>query len=106
MNAPTPGPVDARLLQRVRSEFTEMPGLRLTVAQANVAIQERSFEIADAKFKGGTVTELDSAQAASLLQDTQAQIPALESAIRQTQNTLCILLGIPPQDLQHLLHAP
>jgi len=76
---------------------------RLTVARANVAIQERSFEIADAKFKGGTVTELDSAQAASLLQDTQALIPALESAIRQTRNTLCILLGIPPQDLQHLL---
>ena len=35
MNAPTPGPIDARLLQRVRSEFTEMPGLRLTVAQAS-----------------------------------------------------------------------
>lgn len=76
---------------------------RLAVAQANVAIQQRSFEIADAKFTGGTVTELDSTQAASLLQDTQAQIPGLESAIRQTQNTLCILLGIPPQDLQHLL---
>ena len=27
--------IDDRLLQRVRSEFTEMPGLRLTVAQAS-----------------------------------------------------------------------
>jgi NodT family efflux transporter outer membrane factor (OMF) lipoprotein len=79
---------------------------RLDVARANLAIQERSFEIADAKFKGGTVTELDSAQAASLLHDTQAQIPALESTIRQTQNTLCILLGIPPQDLRPLLGSP
>ena len=35
MNAATPRPIDARLLQRVRSEFTEMPGLRLTVAQAS-----------------------------------------------------------------------
>jgi NodT family efflux transporter outer membrane factor (OMF) lipoprotein len=68
-----------------------------------VAIQTRSFDIADAKFKGGTVTELDSAQAAALLHDTEAQIPGLESDIRQTQNTLCILLGIPPQDLQQIL---
>ena len=76
---------------------------RLAVARENVAIQTRSFDIADAKFKGGTVTELDSAQAASLLHDTEAQIPGLESDIRQTQNTLCILLGIPPQDLQQIL---
>lgn len=27
--------VEARLLQRIRSEFTEMPGLQLTVAQAS-----------------------------------------------------------------------
>ena len=30
-----PGPVDTRLLQRIRCEFTEMPGLQLTVAQAS-----------------------------------------------------------------------
>jgi NodT family efflux transporter outer membrane factor (OMF) lipoprotein len=96
------------LIAEVARNYTLLRTLeeRLVVAEANVAIQQRSFEIADAKFKGGTVTELDSAQAASLLQDTQAQIPALESAIRQTQNTLCILLGIPPQDLQHLLGGP
>ena len=76
---------------------------QLAVARENVAIQQRSFEIADAKFKGGTVTELDSAQAASLLRDTEAQIPGLESSIRQTQNTLCVLLGIPPQDIQYML---
>jgi NodT family efflux transporter outer membrane factor (OMF) lipoprotein len=79
---------------------------RLEVAQANVEIQRRSFEIADAKFQGGTVTELDSAQAASLLHDTQAQVPGLESDIQQTQNTLCILLGLPPQDLRRLLGGP
>jgi NodT family efflux transporter outer membrane factor (OMF) lipoprotein len=76
---------------------------RLAVAHANVVIQERSYYIANAKFQGGTATELDAAQAASLLRDTEAQIPALETSIRQTQNTLCTLLGIPPQDLQHIL---
>ena len=76
---------------------------RLAVAHANVVIQERSYYIANAKFQGGTATELDAAQAASLLRDTEAQIPALETGIRQTQNTLCTLLGIPPQDLLHIL---
>ncbi len=79
---------------------------RLAVAQANVAIQERSYEIADAKFQGGAVTQLDSAQAASLLEDTRAAIPGLEANIRQTQNTLCVLLGIPPRDLADLLAGP
>jgi hypothetical protein len=35
MNCDSPRPIDDRLLQRVRSEFTEMPGLRLTVEQAS-----------------------------------------------------------------------
>ena len=35
MKSESPRPIDDRLLQRVRSEFTEMPGLRLTVAQAS-----------------------------------------------------------------------
>ena len=93
------------LVAEVARNYTLLRTLeeRLAVARENVAIQERSFEIADAKFTGGTVTELDSVQAASLLQDTEAQIPGLESDIRQTQNILCLLLGIPPQDLQYLL---
>jgi hypothetical protein len=35
MNSDSPRKIDDTLLQRVRSEFTEMPGLRLTVAQAS-----------------------------------------------------------------------
>jgi NodT family efflux transporter outer membrane factor (OMF) lipoprotein len=93
------------LIAEVARNYTLLRTLegQLAVARDNVAIQQRSFEIADAKFRGGTVTELDSAQAASLLHNTEAQIPSLEADIRQTQNTLCILLGIPPQDLQPIL---
>jgi NodT family efflux transporter outer membrane factor (OMF) lipoprotein len=94
-----------RLVAQVATTYLQLRILqeRLAVATANVAIQARSYDIANAKFQGGTATELDAAQAASLLQDTQAQIPGLETAIRQTQNTLCTLLGIPPQDLQPIL---
>jgi NodT family efflux transporter outer membrane factor (OMF) lipoprotein len=76
---------------------------RLQVARDNVEIQQRSFDIADARFRGGAVSQLDSEQAASLLESTRSRIPALETQIRQVENTLCVLLGIPPQDLEELL---
>jgi NodT family efflux transporter outer membrane factor (OMF) lipoprotein len=76
---------------------------RLTVAQSNVAIQERSWEIADERYQAGAVTQLDSLQATSLLESTRALIPNLEASIRQTESTLCFLLGYPPRDLGDLL---
>jgi NodT family efflux transporter outer membrane factor (OMF) lipoprotein len=76
---------------------------RLAVAHANVEIQQSSYDIVSEKFRGGAVTKLDEEQAASLLQDTRALIPGFEASIRQTQNTLCLLLGIPPQDLGDIL---
>jgi NodT family efflux transporter outer membrane factor (OMF) lipoprotein len=78
---------------------------RLVVARANVEIQSRALEIARARFEGGTVTELDASQAASLLGDTQSIIPGLEASRRQAENALCILLGIPPRDLRDILGA-
>jgi len=79
---------------------------RLTVAQSNVEIQQSSYDIVSEKYRGGAVTKLDAEQAASLLEDTRALIPGLEANIRQTQNTLCLLLGIPPQDLHDILGGP
>jgi NodT family efflux transporter outer membrane factor (OMF) lipoprotein len=78
---------------------------RLAVARANVRIQREGFDIADTRFKNGAVTELDSAQAASLLRQTEAQIPALEALRRQAENTLCVLLGMSPQALTDVLGA-
>src|SRR4029453_4397186 len=76
---------------------------RLEVARANVVIQGRALEIAQARFQGGTVTELDPSQARAPLRQTESLIPALEGARRQTENALCVLLGLPPRDLQVLL---
>lgn len=76
---------------------------QLAVAQANVEIQQSSYEIVSEKFRGGAVTRLDAEQAASLLADTRSLIPGLEANIRQTQNNLCLLLGIPPRDLRDIL---
>jgi NodT family efflux transporter outer membrane factor (OMF) lipoprotein len=78
---------------------------RLVVARANVAVQQGSYDIAEARFRSGAVSELDAAQASSLLADTSALIPELETRIRQVQNTLCVLLGTPPHDLADMLEG-
>jgi NodT family efflux transporter outer membrane factor (OMF) lipoprotein len=76
---------------------------RLAFARENVKIQERGFQIANARFQGGVVTELDVQQAKSLLKDTQARIPRLEVGIRQSKNALAVLLGRLPYEMDAVL---
>ena len=42
-------------------------------------------------------------QAETLLNNTRANVPALETSLQQFKNSLAILLGKPPQDLNYLL---
>ncbi|MCK5122366.1 MAG: efflux transporter outer membrane subunit [Methylococcales bacterium] len=76
---------------------------RLAIAETNVKTQSRSFDITDIRFRNGAVTELDPMQALTLLRNTEATIPALETAIKQTLYALSTLLGIPPSNLEQLL---
>ena len=79
---------------------------RLEYAESNVDIQKRGLRIAEVLFKGGETSELDVQQARSLLHNTQSTIPVLEISVRQAQNGLCVLLGIPPSNLSELLKGP
>jgi NodT family efflux transporter outer membrane factor (OMF) lipoprotein len=78
---------------------------RLIVAEANVGVQQDSYDIASARFRSGAVSQLDAAQASSLLDDTRASIPALQAAVKFAENTLSVLLGMPPHDLGNVLGA-
>jgi NodT family efflux transporter outer membrane factor (OMF) lipoprotein len=79
---------------------------RLTIAHENVKIQERSLQIARVRFEGGDVTELDVAQAKTLLAETQASIPRLKDQLRQAKNGLAVLLGVLPGDVDGMLGGP
>jgi NodT family efflux transporter outer membrane factor (OMF) lipoprotein len=76
---------------------------RLEIARENVKIQQRSLEIAEIRFKAGAVTELDVAQATSLLGNTEALIPRFEAGIRQAKNALAVLLGKLPGEIDHMI---
>jgi NodT family efflux transporter outer membrane factor (OMF) lipoprotein len=76
---------------------------RLAIAHQNVVVQKKSLKIATARWKGGTTSLRDVEQATTVLDSTEASIPTLESEVRQTQNNLCLLMGMPPSDIKHLL---
>jgi NodT family efflux transporter outer membrane factor (OMF) lipoprotein len=79
---------------------------RLEIARENVRIQSRSLQIAEARFEGGEVSELDVAQAKALLSETQSLIPRLSRDLRQAKNGLSILLGKVPSELNEILGGP
>ncbi len=79
---------------------------RLAIARENVHIQTESLQIAEARFEGGTTSQRDVEQAKTVLASTEATIPTLETQLRQTQNALCVLLGLPPSDLTSRLQGP
>jgi len=78
---------------------------RLALTRANVEVQRRSYELARDKNTAGAVTERDVQEARQILEQTRARIPELEIGLRQTNNALCLLLGLPPQDLSEILGA-
>jgi len=76
---------------------------RLDIARENVVSQTESLQLAEAKFLGGTRTQRDVEQAKTLLFNTQSTIPVLEIQLRQAKNALCVLMGLPPNQLTDFL---
>jgi NodT family efflux transporter outer membrane factor (OMF) lipoprotein len=73
---------------------------RIKYAQQNVELQRQTLTLVKARFDAGTVSELDLDQARSTLAQTEATIPELRITLRQFNNQLCILLGVPPEELR------
>jgi NodT family efflux transporter outer membrane factor (OMF) lipoprotein len=79
---------------------------RIRIARENVDTQEQTLKIVEARFKYGTVTQLDVEQARTVLLNTQATLPTFETQRRQARDALSVLLGMPPSDLADLLGGP
>ncbi len=79
---------------------------RLTLAIANEIIQNRAFDIATVNFENGATTELDVAEASTILGDTRATIPVLGAELRKALNALAVLLGETPGAVDALVSQP
>lgn len=95
------GDVVVTLVADVAATYVDIRTLqaRLKLVKRNVENQRKTFDITEDRFEVGATDIIDVAQTQSSLQQTEAIIPQLETALRQAQNQLCILLGIPPEDL-------
>jgi NodT family efflux transporter outer membrane factor (OMF) lipoprotein len=73
---------------------------RIRIARDNVRIQQGILELTQERFRVGTSTRLDVEQARTILQQTLSSIPALQITLGQANDVLCVLLGVPPHDLE------
>lgn len=76
---------------------------RLAYAKQNVESQKGSLRWADDRLRNGATTRLDVTQAISNLAQTEASIRPLEASRRHAVNQLCILMGMPPYNLDERL---
>lgn len=97
------------LLSNVASTYVQMrvSQEQAALARANSELQREVLRIVEARYEVGHTSELDVDQAKSTLYQTEAQVPLFENLERQAQNSLCVLLGMPPGSLtQSVGHAP
>jgi NodT family efflux transporter outer membrane factor (OMF) lipoprotein len=75
---------------------------RIKIARENVKIQADVLALVEQQFKVGInkVTRLDVEQAKTILEQTRSTIPALQIVLGQANDALCVLLGMPPRDLE------
>ena len=70
---------------------------RLRIAHDNVKIASTVYDAIKARLSVGTATVLDTSQQEAVLATQRASIPPLEQTLRQTRNTLAVLLGRTPE---------
>jgi NodT family efflux transporter outer membrane factor (OMF) lipoprotein len=90
------------LLANVATQYVEIRTLqkRLDLAKKNVAQQEPLVAQYALRYKAGISNSFPGyQQLKSNLDNTRALIPPLEISLRQANNQLCVLLGIPVRDL-------
>ena len=93
------------LVGDVASNYVQMrqSQQQVVLAKQNVKLQSDVLGIVTARFEAGRSRELDVDQAQTTLSQTKASIPAFEIIVRQSQNAICTLLGVPSTDLQSRL---
>lgn len=97
--------VQVSLAAEVASSYINLRGLqaRLAISRSNLATQTETLQITRWRAQAGLVSSLDVEQAVSAAEQTQAQIPALQTSVVQTLNALAVLTGQAPGTLNTTL---
>ena len=76
---------------------------RIRLLNNTIAVQESVLAFIDEQLAAGLINDVDRAQASTNLNQSRAALYDLEIQLRQAQNNLCILMGMPVTDLSQLL---
>ncbi len=89
------------LVSDVASTYVQIRVIQeeLRAVRENVRLQREVLRIAETQFKAGQADEADFLQTRDNVEQTEALIPQFGAQLRQANDALCILLGIPPRDL-------
>src|SRR5262249_42901910 len=89
------------LVGDVASSYVRIRTLQKKIgyARQTLDLQRESLRIATAKFKGGQTSAVDVNQGQSDVSATEDLIEQLLIQLRLETNRLCVLLGVPPEDL-------
>jgi len=93
------------LLAEVALNYVELRSFqtRLSFAEANLDALKETYNITRWRRQAGLTTQLDVEQAKYSLEQTRAQIPALQTGLEQAKNRLAILIGQHPGSLRNAL---
>ncbi len=93
------------LLAEVALNYVELRSFqtRLSVAEANLDAQKKTYNITRWRRQAGLTTQLDVEQAKYSLEQTRAQIPGLQTGLEQAKNRLAVLIGQHPGSLRDAL---
>ena len=93
------------LAAEVGTDYATYCSLReqLKITQENVDAQKKTLALTEKQFKGGMLTMLDVSNARAQVATTSAQLPVLETSLRQTCYALAVLLGREPAALDEEL---
>ncbi len=75
----------------------------IAITNENIELQKESLRIAQVRYRSGETSELDPSQAQTQLLKTQAEIPTLETSLRQLENSLAVLIGQTPNKVNALV---
>jgi len=79
---------------------------RLALVEANIRIQQATYELNTSRYQAGLIDELPVQQSLYNLEHTWPQISVLETGLQASKNRLAFLLGKPPGSLSPQIAEP
>jgi multidrug efflux system outer membrane protein len=86
------------LLAEVARDYINARGFqqRLAIAQDNIRVEQDVLDLTSNRFENGLGSDLDVQQSQALLDQSEAQIPSLQTGFDKSVRSLAVLLGQPP----------